>query len=171
MYIHHKTTDNNNLSAFSATQDTLSKAQSPFRNPFFSASHPYFILCQRLTRPSLASPSTIPLSSHQTMPLPSILSCNPVPSMGDYLHSHGSCFDVVRDKTNYSSTFRTWRRIGNGVLQTPEIQSLPNPVAVFGFSLALRTFIAAKLQKILISFCQKNLKMFLASASTQSSMG
>lgn len=56
--------------------------------------------------------------------------------------------------------FPTWRRIGNGVLQTPEIQSLPNPEGCFGISPCFADIYRCKATENFNFFLQKNLKMF-----------
>lgn len=87
-----------------------------------------------------------------------VLKDRPIPCV--YQHSRGSRFDTIRDKTNYSSTFRTWRRMRDGVLQTLEIQSLPNPEGCFGISPCFADIYRCKATENFNFFLQKYLKMF-----------
>ena len=113
-----------------------------------------------LYTPSLAPRSIVPDSRHRK-PCRRPTSCLAIPFHPcDYYHSRVSCFDVVRDKTNYSSTFRTWRRMRDGVLQTLEIQSLPNPEGCFGISPCFADIYRCKATENFNFFLQKNLKMF-----------
>lgn len=127
---------------------------------FFSASHPSSYPPPMAY--TLLPPPTIGASNYATAQL-LVLKDRPIPCV--YQHSRGSRFDTIRDKTNFSSTFRTWRRIGNGVLQTPEIQSLPNPEGCFWISPCFADIYRCKATENFNFFQPKNLKMFPALAS------
>lgn len=59
----------------------------------------------------------------------------------------------------------TWRRIRDGVLQTPEIQSLPNPEGCFWISPCFADIYRRKATENFNFLQPKNLKMFLTFVS------
>ena len=109
----------------------------------------------------LASPSTVPL------PIQPKLDHDPVSSLARPYHPYAS-LSILPKAVSMSSRIKPtippcfehggewgmarYNRLKSKIFRTRR--------AVCGFPLALRTFIAAKLQKILISFSQKILKCF-----------